>query len=230
MPPHHVSYDLKARIPILFYQQKFRIKEICELLGIKKSLAYSTLQCFQRYGLPVNPHTRKPPGRDRLLSIDDITTLCALIERQHTIYLDEIQAKLLELRGTNISISTLMRTIQRLNLSRKCTSARALERNDIKRSAYMNHIAEIAPDPNMLMFVDEAARNRRTSARTKGWAPVGLRCVQRKYFVRGQRYSILPILTLDGIITYDIIRGSVTSERFLQFLREFVVSLCFSSP
>ncbi|KAG1850454.1 hypothetical protein F4604DRAFT_1495438, partial [Suillus subluteus] len=33
-------------------------------------------------------------------------------------------------------------------------------------------------------------------------------------------YSILPILTLDGIIAYDIIEGPVTSERFAQFLRE----------
>lgn len=34
---------------------------------------------------------------------------------------------------------------------------------------------------------------------------------------------ILPILTLNGIITYDIIEGPVTSERFIQFLREHVV-------
>ncbi|KAG2112036.1 uncharacterized protein F5147DRAFT_572829, partial [Suillus discolor] len=33
-------------------------------------------------------------------------------------------------------------------------------------------------------------------------------------------YLILPILTLDGIIAYDIIEGSVMSERFMQFLQE----------
>ncbi|KAG2368992.1 hypothetical protein BDR07DRAFT_1171302, partial [Suillus spraguei] len=33
-------------------------------------------------------------------------------------------------------------------------------------------------------------------------------------------YLILQILTLDGIIAYDIIEGPVTSERFVQFLRE----------
>ncbi|KAJ8587036.1 hypothetical protein M405DRAFT_697948, partial [Rhizopogon salebrosus TDB-379] len=36
------------------------------------------------------------------------------------------------------------------------------------------------------------------------------------------RYSILPILTLNGIIAYDIIEGPVTSERFVQFLREYL--------
>ncbi|PBK92653.1 hypothetical protein ARMGADRAFT_930649, partial [Armillaria gallica] len=33
-------------------------------------------------------------------------------------------------------------------------------------------------------------------------------------------YSILSILTLDGIIAYDIIPGSVTSEKFVDFLRK----------
>jgi hypothetical protein len=73
------------------------------------------------------------------------------------------------------------------------------------------------------MFVDEAAKNERTNGRRYGWSLKGRRCIQRRVFVRGQRWSILPILTLDGIITYDIIPGSVTSKRFLQFLRELVV-------
>jgi len=34
-----------------------------------------------------------------------------------------------------------------------------------------------------------------------------------------------PNYTLDGIIAHDIIRGSVTSEKFVEFLRELVVSL-----
>jgi hypothetical protein len=87
----------------------------------------------------------------------------------------------------------------------------------------MNKITDEVADPNMLMFVDEAACNKKISARTRGWSLMGKRCMQRQCFGRGQRFSILPILTLDGIITYDIIPGSVTSERFLQFLHELVV-------
>ncbi|KAJ8509197.1 hypothetical protein ONZ45_g8604 [Pleurotus djamor] len=169
-------------------------------------------------------------GRPRLLNTSHTNTIQALIERQHTIYLDEIQDKLAEIHGIHASIPTISRVIRRLNFTRKTTSARALERNELNRSIYMNRIAGLASDPDMLMFVDEAARNRRTSARTQGWARRGARCVQRRFFVRGQRYSILPILTLDGIITYDIIHGSVTSERFLKFLREFVMPLTNPYP
>jgi len=37
-------------------------------------------------------------------------------------------------------------------------SIQALERNAIRRSAFMNEIADKVPDADMLMFVDEAAK------------------------------------------------------------------------
>jgi hypothetical protein len=82
----------------------------------------------------------------------------------------------------------------------------------------MNQIADLVPDPNMLMFREKAAKDEQTSNRCKGWSRQGTRCVQRKCFVQGKRFSILPILTLDGIIAHDIIEGSVTSEWFVEFL------------
>ena len=75
------------------------------------------------------------------------------------------------------------------------------------------------------MCGDEASKDERTANRCKGWSKQGVRCVQRKCFVRGKRFSLLPILTLDGIIAHDIIEGSVTSERFVEFLHELVVSI-----
>ena len=129
--------------------------------------------------------------------------------------------------GTSACIATLQMTLHRLSYSCKVVSTHALERNDLLRSAFMNKIADKVTNPNMLMFVDEAAHNKRISVRVKGWSLVGRRCVQRRCFGHGQRFSILPILTLDGIITYDIISGSVTSARFLQFLHGLVVCSLF---
>lgn len=87
----------------------------------------------------------------------------------------------------------------------------------------MNRIGQEVPDPEMLIFVDESAKDRRTSARKKGWSFLGERCISRRVFVRGQRYSILPVLTLDGLITWDVVEGSVTSKRFLDFIENEVV-------
>jgi hypothetical protein len=47
--------------------------------------------------------------------------------------------------------------------------------------------------------------------------------------VHGRRYSILLVLTMDGLIMLDIAEGLVTSERFVQFLQENVVCNLISS-
>src|SRR5580693_221778 len=96
----------------------------------------------------------------------------------------------------------------------------------------MNHIADIVTNPDMFMFVDEAARNWHTLGCTKGWASLGRWCFQQGFFVRGQWFSILPVLTIDGIITHDIVPGSINANRFLQFLRELVIPLtnCYPGP
>ena len=91
-------------------------------------------------------------------------------------------------------------------------------------------VATQVPNPEMFIFIDEAAKNKWTAGRLMGWETMGQRCVQRRCFIRGQHYSILPALTLDGIITYNIIEGLVTTTRFLTFLHELVVNPSHSKP
>src|SRR5271170_3282604 len=66
MPPHTVSKDLKARILTLYYRG-YKPKEICDLLGVGKSLVYKTLQYHHIYGLAYNPHTQLT-ARRRILT------------------------------------------------------------------------------------------------------------------------------------------------------------------
>ena len=220
--PTMVSRDLKARIPVLFYKCGFNIKNICGLLGVKKTLVYQTLSYARTYGVSYNPHTFTA-GRKWVLSQGDLKFVVILLNRRHSIYLDEIQEHLGSERGAFVSISTLLCTLRHLHYSHKRASICTLERDDLLCSAFMNQIADEVPNPDMLMFIDEAARNKRTLIWTNGWSLVEKQCMQRRCFGRGQRFSILPILTLDGIVTYDIVPGSVSSARFLQFLRELVV-------
>jgi transposase len=182
MPHRTVLRDLKAPIPILHHEQGLSVKKICELLGIRKSLVYQTLIYSRTFGVHYNPHTLRQ-GRRRTLLPTDHDFICSLLERCHCTYLVEIQEALAIERGVCVSIPTVLQTLCRLHFSRKCVSVHALERNDLLRSAFMNRIAEDAPDPEMLMFIDEAARNRLTSGRKWGWSLVGKRCVQRRHFV-----------------------------------------------
>jgi transposase len=54
-------------------------------------------------------------------------------------------------------------------------------------------------------------------------APRNQRAILSHPFVRGQRYTILPALSLDGIIATKIINGSCTKELFDEFVVEDVI-------
>ena len=200
------------------------MKKIGSLLGIKKTLIYRSLAHVRYHNVPYNSHAHKF-GCYRTLLHEDLKLIVTLLNRRHCIYFDELQAELYNIRGTFLSQPTLMCTLHQLHYSHKCVTTHALERDDLMRFKFMNRIADEVPNPDMLIFIDEAAHNRRASAWAKGWSLIERRCVQRRHFIHRQRFSILPILMLNGIITYDIILGSVDSKHFVQFLCELVVHI-----
>ena len=51
-----LSDDLQAHIPVLCYEQYCEVKEICQVLGIKKSVVYESLKHFRCYGFPSEPN------------------------------------------------------------------------------------------------------------------------------------------------------------------------------
>ena len=222
MPRRSVSRDIKDRIPVLRFEQGRSVEEICTILGVKKSLVYATLEYHHKYGVLYNPLARKS-GRHRRVSGIIIPHIRSLLEERPTVYADEIQEYLAKDHSLHVSIRAVLRTLRRMHWSSKAVTKIAKERNDELRADFCAYMATLVTDPAQLMFGDESAVDGRTSARRRGWAPIGMRCVQRTCFVRGKRYSLLPILTLDGLITWKIFEGSVTSEMFVEFLRECVV-------
>ena len=109
----------------------------------------------------------------------------------------------------------------------------AIERNETKRQQYLQRINTYTPE--QLVFVDETSCDRRTANRGYGWAKEGERASRRSFCVRGKRYaskfvvsgtsyklafsySLLPALSLDGILCLDIIEGSFNTARFSQFI------------
>lgn len=161
MPCCAVLCDLKAHIPVLF-QNGYDVKEICDLLGVKKTLAYTTLSHHQLYGNPYNPHACQT-GHPQLLQPPDIWFLQAILERQQTVYVDELQEELYLAQNIHVLTSTLLHTLQWLNFSYKVVSHKAIEHDDLLHSAYMNQIADVVPNADMYMFVDGAAWNWQTS-------------------------------------------------------------------
>ncbi|KAF7361583.1 DDE-3 domain-containing protein [Mycena sanguinolenta] len=94
---------------------------------------------------------------------------------------------------------------------------KAIERSALKHARYTFHVG-LYYLPYQLVFVDESSCDRCTSYRGKAWAIIGQRAVRKAFFVRGKRYSVLPAISLDGILWVDIVEGSFNSESFEQFI------------
>lgn len=76
-----------------------------------------------------------------------------------------------------------------------------------------------------MIFLDESSKDERTLSRQYGYSLKNTRAIQKVVFLRGTRYTLLPALSLDGILAVDIMIGSCNKERFCNFILTQVVSM-----
>ncbi|KIM53223.1 hypothetical protein SCLCIDRAFT_74998, partial [Scleroderma citrinum Foug A] len=94
MPPKGISDDLKSRIPVL-YGEGYSVKDICHLLGIKKTLAYKVLNQYHCHGTILNPLTYSCLVRSpHSLHPADFAFISAVVNHRPSIYLDKLKEQL----------------------------------------------------------------------------------------------------------------------------------------
>jgi len=110
----------------------------------------------------------------------------------------------------------------RAGLSSKKIKKIASEHNENLRADYITQMAQYTPD--QLGFLDEVSKDERTLAHARGRSRKGTCAVQKGVFVQGRRFSALGLLTLDGMVSNNVVEGSMTREIFLEYLEFSVVS------
>ncbi len=73
--------------------------------------------------------------------------------------------------------------------------------------------------------MDKLAKDERTSTRLYGYSKINSKAFKKVIFVWEKRYTLLPVLTKQGIIAVDIMEGSCTKQRFKEFVVSQVVSI-----
>jgi len=137
--------------------------------------------------------------------------------------LAELQERLHGTIGTQVSRATISRLLGRWGFSRTQVPCPAIERNEEDRAHYQLIIGSHY-EPEQLVFVDESAFDRRVSRRSFAWAPIGC-CARRDFFIRGKQYSVLPALSLDGIIAVEVLDRPFASATFQATFCKFVEGL-----
>ena len=213
--PPPISDDLRRRI-IAWREDGLPIKAIAELAGCKDRVVYKILATHRDTGGVRYAPSFLPRGRPRTLDNHDIDYISGLLAANPTLYLNKIQEKLESTHGVDVSIATISRTLDQLALSNKQVSKVAAEHNELLWATWVAAHGHIPKE--YFVFLDESSVDDLTGQRQKGWSQIGRACVRRATFLRGQRYSILPALTVDGLIALDIFEGSVNKEKFIHFI------------
>ena len=194
----HISSDIKERA-LWLRDLGYIPDDVCELLGFsRRSLNRWTAN--QHIHGNVIPPPNPSRGRPRILSTGVMDDLFTLLVEDPTLYLDEIQEWLVIAHNVGLPRSTLDENLRDAGLSYKLVRKAAAERDEEAREAWRAYVARNYV-PSMMVFVDETSKDDRTIYRHYGRAVLGHRASVSAPFVRGECYSIVAVLTIDGYIT-----------------------------
>jgi transposase len=214
-----ISPDIKERA-LWLWDNGYVKEDICTILGVSVSSLNRWRDNLENYNSVVPPPNPRQ-GRLRILKPDMTHDLYTLLEEAPELYLDEIQEWLAAAHNIGISVSALHENLVDAGITYKLLRKAAAERDEDARQHFRDH-AKNHWTANQLVFVDESSKDERTIYRHYGRSVEGERAHLVAPFRRGERYSIVAALGLDGYITQRIVRGSVDGAEFFDFIVEVV--------
>ena len=99
----------------------------------------------------------------------------------------------------------------------------AMQRNEESRGKFMAEMTTY--DPEMFLWIDETGCDRRKLIRDYGYGIRGIPPIDHTFKLSGKRYSVIAIMSTDGVEDIYIHEGSVNGEIFLDFIRKCLLPL-----
>lgn len=225
----HLSNDLKDLIPHLYFRLGKHPIQIAEYLRIHRSTVYRNLNLYRKYKTIKNP-LKMPSGARQKVGSREWNYLARCLRLKPTLMLNEMVDILWKDCGFKVGVATMWRTLKRRKWSYRQVSIQARERDERLRALFDYEMgAYNAYNLQEIPWLDESAMWANWTNRKAGWGPRGKRTNRKFPFVRGQRISILPLLSHAGMIGYQPFEGSVSGARFFEFVQMIVVSTISSS-
>ena len=199
-------------------------QDICDLLGISP-------RSLSRWGFNYELHgSTHPPltymaGRPQILDGDQVLSISEQLERAPEMYLDEIQDWVALTMETSISKVALCELIRDAGYTFKMLHKAASEQDEEERAAFRGW-ANDSVTAEMVVTADESSKDNRTIFRRWGQLVKGTSVGVRTGFTRGERYSILAAISVDGYVTTHVVIGLVDSHEFFNFILCKVVRSC----
>ena len=190
-------------------------REIAKNLSLSLGTVHSHYMRFEQTG-EVAP-TRANRKGTRSLSEHEELFIVGLLLDDPSVYLSEVCQKIETLTGINVSSATVCRVIHRNGFTRKKIQQVALQRSVEHRGRFF---AEVQfHRVSQFVWVDETGSDRKDQIRKFGYALKGESPVYHRLLHRGRRISAIAAMSISGVLAYNLVRGSVNGERFLEFVQ-----------
>ncbi len=210
-----ISRDFKERA-IWLSDHGYVDEDIAEILGISTRSIERWRDNLEDYGDVVAPPPLLP-GRPHTLDAMQTDRLLRKLEEVPDMYLDEIHNWLLVTEGLFLSPSCIHQLLRDTGMTYKMLKKSAAERDEEERTNFRDAVqTNIFAD--MIVTVDETSKDDRTLFRRWGRSIRGTRAPVEGNFLRGERFSMVAALSLDGYVGARVVPGSVDGEEFFDFI------------
>ena len=207
--------ELRARVVAAVEQGEYTIAEIASVFGVGITFVKKMLR-WHRAGENLEP--RHGGGAVAVLKEKERAQLCAKVKTCPDATLEELQTMLADKCNVTVSLSTICRALQQLNLPRK-KSLIANERDEKERKKFRKLTGRL--DIRQFIFIDEMGSNL-SMTRRYGRAEPGQRVRDKVPGNRGGNVSTIGALGIDGMRTGLSVNGALDGETMVFFVEELL--------
>lgn len=159
---------------------------------------------------------KSSPGANKKITPFDEFMIFELVLERPGIYLHEITNELQQSTGTDVSVATVCRVLQKAGFSRTKIQHIAIQQSRQRRAHYILEMQQYRPE--MLVFIDETGTDRRDCLRKFGYSLIGKRTISKKLIARGRHVSAIAAMSMTGILDFRLVHGGVDNNSFQEFV------------
>jgi transposase len=221
------SRDFRRKI----VETKQKTQDSNQQIAVRFQVSYSFVRrLLKRYestgSVEPNPHGG---GKALKLNSQQIDVVTQLVEEDNDATLQQLCDRTEEKTGLKVSVPTMCRLLQRLELTRKKKTLHASEADTLRvqklRAQYWTILGEVKL--NDLVFIDETGVNL---AMTRGYARAkkGKRAYSKCPYNRGKNITMIGAIAISGLLASLTFEGWTNKEAFLTYVKEVLVPQLWS--
>ena len=165
----------------------------------------------------VEPPPSVLKGWPHTLDCEAANTLSLWMQQNPTACLNEVQLFISGGLGKYLSRTAIHYNLHFMGFTNKHVANTAIKRNEEAWALWWSEVQGIVMD-FQLVFTDQSYFDDHTGAQQYGYSLWGEECFVPSPFCQGERFTVNPVLSIDGFIALDIVEGSINAARFHDFI------------